>query len=471
MEKCFYRKVGYGLSITDKVPSDPLQWAQSQVASVPTLHWTGKTYSTKDGIEFARKLRKVQDKADKTKDRKKREAIEKKGKLENGRWFHGANEITIRHNEAINGDNPVFERFSQFWCNHFSIVDKSMLPWFVTGPYHREVIRPALGGNFNDLLYDATISWAMIENLDNDENTGPNSKKAFEDYKAGVNENHARELLELHSISPNANYTQKDVIQAAYIMSGWRHKWTEGRKKFNPVRFDWYSHQPGEKIVMGKTYEGGKKELQAFTNDLANHPACRKFITTKLCRHFVTENPTDEMIKPIITAWTKSNGSLPEVHKAVIQVIYEYSGKEKKLSQAETWVEQLARMYKFKWVQKPKNMIWNSKNKEVGSQRHILKWLEKIGQHPYKPQEVNGWSDFKEDWISGEQLIRRLIFGKHVQSLGMKNQKEFHLQVLEKNFEQKDINAILARVEFVSNRTLGSDNFALLVNSPELLYV
>ena len=71
MQKCFYRKVGYGLSITDKVPPDPLQWAQSQVASVPTLHWTGKTYSTKDGIEFARKVRRVQDKADKTKDREK----------------------------------------------------------------------------------------------------------------------------------------------------------------------------------------------------------------------------------------------------------------------------------------------------------------------------------------------------------------------------------------------------------------
>ena len=72
MEKCFYRKVGYGLSITDKVPPDPLQWAQSQVASVPTLHWTGKTYSTKDGLEFARKVRRDQDKAEKISDRNKR---------------------------------------------------------------------------------------------------------------------------------------------------------------------------------------------------------------------------------------------------------------------------------------------------------------------------------------------------------------------------------------------------------------
>ena len=73
--------------------------------------------------------------------------------------------------------------------------------------------------------------------------------------------------------------------------------------------------------------------------------------------------------------------------------------------------------------------------------------------------------------MSGEQLIRRLIFAKKVQTWGMKNQKEFHLQILEKNFEQKDIDAILARVEFFSNGTLGSDNFALLANSPEVLYV
>lgn len=471
MNKCFYRKIGYGLSITDEMPSDPLEWAQSQVASVPTLHWVGKTYSTKDGLDFAKNVRKAQDKADKTKDKKIREKIEKKTKLENGRWFHVANEINIRHNEAINGNNPVFERFSQFWCNHFAIVDKSMLPWFITGPYHRETIRPALGGSFKDLLYDATISWAMIENLDNSENTGPNSKRAFEDHKAGINENHARELLELHSISPNAKYTQEDVIHTAYILSGWKHKWTEGRKKFNPVRFDWYSHQPGKKIVMGKTYEGGKEGLRALTDDLANHSACKNFIATKLCRHFITDNPTEKMIRPIINAWNKSNGALPAIHKAVVKLTYEYSGIEKKFSQTETWVEQLARMYKFKWVQRSSEMFWDSKYKSVGSQRHIIKWLEKIGQHPYKPKDVNGWSDFKEDWISGEQLIRRLIFGKYVQSLGMKNQKEFHLQILEKNFEQKEIDSILARVEFFNNKTLGSENFALLANSPELLYV
>ena len=134
-------------------------------------------------------------------------------------------------------------------------------------------------------------------------------------------------------------------------------------------------------------------------------------------------------------------------------------------------MEQLARMYKFRWVPEPKEMIWNPKYKTVGPQRKILEWLDKAGQHPYKPKDVNGWSDFKEDWISGEQLIRRLIFAKQIQSWGMKNQKEFHLQILEKNFEQKDIDAILARVEFFSNGTLGSDNFALLANSPEVLYV
>ena len=101
----------------------------------------------------------------------------------------------------------------------------------------------------------------------------------------------------------------------------------------------------------------------------------------------------------------------------------------------------------------------------------IIEWLEKSGQHPYKPQDVNGWSDFKEDWISGEQLIRRLIFAKQVQSWGIKNQKEFHLQILEKNFEQKNIDTILARVRFYGDGKLGSENFALLANSPEILYV
>ena len=120
-----------------------------------------------------------------------------------------------------------------FWANHFAIVDKDFLPNYHTGPYQRESIRLNLNQSFEKLVYDATISWAMISNLDNSDNEGPKSKDAKAEWRrkkkrpATINENHARELLELHTVSPEAGYTQEDVTQLAYIMTGWNLVWSK----------------------------------------------------------------------------------------------------------------------------------------------------------------------------------------------------------------------------------------------------
>ena len=157
---------------------------------------------------------------------------------------------------------------------------------------------------FEDMVQEVTRSWCMIHHLDNSESVGPNSKRGIES-RDTINENHARELLELHTVSPEAGYTQDDVINLAYIMTGWGHKWNNKVLETGDVWFDQDKHQKGEKIVLGKKYKNeGKRELSKVIHDLSNHPQCIKFVSTKLCRHFITDNPTKDMVDPVIKAWT-----------------------------------------------------------------------------------------------------------------------------------------------------------------------
>ena len=116
-------------------------------------------------------------------------------------------ELSIRHEEALHSQSPVLAKLWFFWANHFAIVDKDFLPKYHTGPYTRESIRLNLNQSFEKIVYDATTSWAMIRNLDNSDNEGPKSKDARAEWRkrkkrpATINENHARELLELHTVS------------------------------------------------------------------------------------------------------------------------------------------------------------------------------------------------------------------------------------------------------------------------------
>ncbi len=113
--------------------------------------------------------------------------------------------------------------------------------------------------------------------------------------KIEINENHARELLELHTVSPKAGYTQEDVIQLAYIMTGWQQRWSKKKLETGNVWFNSEYHQPGKKNVLGKEYKKGKKSLAVVIKDLVNHPNCREFIAERLCRYLITDEPTKEM--------------------------------------------------------------------------------------------------------------------------------------------------------------------------------
>ena len=444
MYNSFYRKVGFGIGINDKVPTNPLKWATDQLDEIPELLWTGWIPSEKEmRIKYGewiygdRKVLRKKYKNDKNAYRKAKDKLS----IQTGERFFELNEHAIRHYQTKYSNQPVFERFWLFWGNHFAISEKDSLADFSTGPYQREIIRPNMIKTFEDMVQEVTKSWCMIHHLDNSESVGPNSKRGIES-RDTINENHARELLELHTVSPEAGYTQDDVINLAYIMTGWGHKWNNKVLETGDVWFDQDKHQKGEKIVLGKKYKNeGKRELSKVIHDLSHHPQCIKFVSTKLCRHFITDNPTKDMVDPVIKAWTNSNGNLIKIHKAVIQQAYKNNNFTYKFQLPEVWIMQLSRIFDLNLPISSKKMNYEFKFEPSNRQEQLTWYLNEVGHSPYRPKQPNGWSDYEVDWVSPELLLRRLWFASNEIPNHVKIENYSHSFMslcLERNFDDHE---------------------------------
>ena len=476
--KNFIRKVGFGLGPNDIFPNDPLTWALNQFNEVPKISWTGKIYKEKELRKHYRNWvfndRKVLRK--KYKDNKTLYKVHKDQlRKDTGQKFWESLEISIRHNEAINSQHPVFSKLWMFWGNFFTISEKDFLANYSTGPYQREIIRANMDQTFEKMVYEVTTSWAMIHHLDNSESAGPKSVTAREDWRrrkkrpATINENHARELLELHTVSPKAGYTQNDVIELSKLMTGWQHKYNKSQLETANVTFNRDYHEPGKKTVLGKNYKSGKKALKLVIKDLVNHPNCRDFVATRLCRYLITDEPTEEMKKPIMDAFKKSDGHLPEIHRAAIKVAFEYNEKYKKFQTPENWFIQVAKIADLKWPPSPEVMdSYELGTKPTKKQRSPEKIMREIGHHPYRAKQPNGWSDLSEDWMSPELLIRRLVYAQlsysFIKVKARENYEEYYQNIVEKNFDNP--NKIM---KYLNQKSRSIEKHTLLFNHPEFL--
>ncbi len=478
--KNFFRKVAFGLKPEEKAPSDPLTWAQKQVETIPELNWKGKhIYSEKEMRKHWIKQRVTEETVFRKKYKNDPDGLRRAEKqLENdsGRNFWPNNEISIRHAEAIRSESPVLAKLWYFWTNHFTISDTQSLPGFSTGAYQREFIRANMDKTFETMAYEGTIAWPMIMHLDNKDNIGPRSKSGKEEWRkrekepATLNENHARELMELHTISPEGGYTQEDVQELAKIMTGWRPKWTKNSDQGTDVRFMSDRHEPGKKTVLGKTYKRGSKSLKIVIKDLVNHPSCREFIATKLCTYLITDKPTKQMTAPIVKAWEQSDGYLPEVHKAAIKVAFEYNDKYKKFQNPENWWLQIINMSgaSYAYPIPEKKMDKFQLGILVSQELREPDWrLENIGYHPYRSKQPNGYSDISTDWLSTELIIRRLMYAKeafHMYKTMDQLDLKIHEKIIQTNFDNPD-----KILKIVSKAKSNEEKHMILFNLPEVL--
>ena len=417
--------MAFGLGPDDAVPEDPVAWAEAQVDTVPPLVWDGDIPSADHLLDERAKFVYTDRRVIRKKFKGDREAYrEAKDQLrwETGERYYENLDIAIRHNTALKSQAPVFERLWLFWHNHFAIAEKDLLACWNTGAYTRETIRPHMCGSFTDLVKAVTMSWTMIHHLDNSESIGPNSERGRWRRRNGepatVNENHARELLELHTVSPAAGYSQQDVVALSYIMAGWSHGWSKTREECNPVEFDAKMHEPGNHIVLGKRYKqrglSPKSKLIDVIEDLCAHPMCAEFVSTKLVRHFVTDDVTPDMVAPVIRAWRETGGHLPAVYKALIRVVYDHTGTHRKFLNPEVWMLQSAKLGQAPWPPQADEMKYDFKSKPKGKLNRPRSVMWEIGHHPYRPAQPNGWPDTEAEWLSPELLIRRLALAKRI---------------------------------------------------------
>jgi uncharacterized protein (DUF1800 family) len=331
---------------------------------------------------------------------------------------------------AVYSERQLQEVMVDFWTNHFNVfagkgADRWLLP-----AYDRDTIRPHAMGKFSALLQATAQSPAMLFYLDNFQSVSPQSVVAnrrpaqampnqeVQRPRRGINENYARELMELHTLGVDGGYTQKDVQEVARCFTGWTIfqprggvaainalRGEEGRARRLPARpagtffFNVRAHDDGEKMVLGHKIPagGGFKDGLTVLDILARHPSTAKFIATKLVRQFVSDNPSPALVKRVAAAFTKSDGDIRETLKTIF-FSPEFNSPEN---------------YRAK-VKRPFELAISA-IRVVGADTNggpgTHQWIARMGEPLYGHQSPNGYSDTAESWVNTGGLLERMNFG------------------------------------------------------------
>ena len=224
--------------------------------------------------------------------------------------------VEARTASALESSTPFVERLVHFWSNHFAISVDKLLIVGLAGSFEADAIRPNVLGRFEDLLLAAVRHPAMLLYLDQAQSAGPNSGMASRG--RGLNENLAREILELHTLGVRTGYTQEDVKEFARALTGWTLP-GENASGDSTFRFVPSLHEPGSRVLLGKTYsDTGEGQARAMIHDLASAPATSLHVARKLAQHFVADEPPQALVLRLAKVFTDSGGDLKEIYKVLI---------------------------------------------------------------------------------------------------------------------------------------------------------
>ncbi|HEY0801194.1 MAG TPA: DUF1800 domain-containing protein [Steroidobacteraceae bacterium] len=327
---------------------------------------------------------------------------------------HYRAQVLARAQSAALTTRPFAERLVHFWSNHFAVSADKGVVFGLAGTLENEAIRPHIAGRFVDLLTSVEQHPAMIAFLDNQYSVGKDSTAARFASRVrgvdagqpkrqfGINENLAREILELHTLGVNGGYSQTDVTTFAQIITGWSIGGGKGRLAGGvPGRFYFREnlHEPGPKVFLGKTYtEQGQRQGEAVLADLARRPETARFIATKLIRHFVADDPPPAAVERVAHAFLKSGGDLPKVYAALID-------------SPEAW-ELQARKFKT-----PEDFVFSTLralNVSPGQPEEVVRTFDLLGQRPYTPGSPAGWPDTSKSWDGSDALMHRVLWAAQV---------------------------------------------------------
>ena len=329
------------------------------------------------------------------------------GELSEGKLLH-----------AIYGERQLDEVMTDFWYNHFNVfIGKGPDRYMITA-YERDVIRPHALGKFKDLLVATAKSPAMLFYLDNWQSVGPNSELAVygpggarrarrrgpfapfprpqqnRNRPSGLNENYAREIMELHTLGVDGGYTQKDVTELAKVLTGWS---IERPQQGGGFKFNERAHEPGPKYVLGyKIGDHGESEGMQMLEILAHHPSTAKFISRKLAMRFVSDNPPQSLVDRMADTFLKKDGDIKEVLRTMFK-------------SAEFWAPDA---YRAK-VKTPLEFVASAaraSGADIKNALPMVQFLNRMGMPLYGMQPPTGYSMKGEAWVNSSALLNRMNF-------------------------------------------------------------
>jgi uncharacterized protein (DUF1800 family) len=326
---------------------------------------------------------------------------------------------------AVYSERQLQEVMVDFWTNHFNVfANKGADRWLLTS-YDRDTIRPFAMSKFSELLEATAKSPAMLFYLDNFQSVSPDANAGRlrpQQQRRGINENYARELMELHTLGVDGGYTQKDVQEVARCFTGWTIFQPRGgaaaanavmprdgerrarmgdamQRTAGTFFFNMRAHDDGEKTVLGHKIPagGGIKDGLIVLDILAHHPSTAKFIATKLVRHFVADNPPPALVDRVAETFRKTDGDIREMLKTIFF--------SKEFNSTEAYRVKIKRP--FELVVSAIRTLGADTNGGPGTHQ----WIARMGEPLYGFQTPNGYSDSSESWVNTGGLLERMNFG------------------------------------------------------------
>ena len=311
-------------------------------------------------------------------------------------------EALARLQRAVIADCGFTERLVTFWSNHFCIsANKGELARMWAGSFEREAIRPHVLGRFGDMLKAVEQHPAMLFFLDNQQSLGPDSR-AGQNRKRGLNENLAREIMELHTLGVGGGYTQNDVTSLARIITGWTFAGRQGQLGTpGSFAFNANAHQPGPQLLLGKSYaDTGVAQGEAALADIARHPSTAKFIATKFARHFVADEPPPSLVARLQDVFHKSDGDLRALAMTLLDSDEAWRAPQTKIRSPYEFLVATGRLL----AQIPEDPS------------RYLGGLNLLGQPLWSPAGPNGFPDTNAAWAAPEGMKLRLDIAAQVAS-------------------------------------------------------
>ena len=328
---------------------------------------------------------------------------------------HYGEAASARLAAAVATPTPFAERLVHFWSNHFAIsADKQTVVGFA-GNYENDAIRPHVMGKFSDLLSAAVHHPAMLLFLDQAQSFGPDSPFAArvrnrgKRQAPGLNENLAREIMELHTLGVRAGYTQADVTNFAKALTGLTvagigrgagQRLMPADTRPGETVFVDRLHQPGALTILGKRYDQpGGRQAEAVLRDLAVHPATARHVATKLARHFTSDEPPAPLVDRLAQDFERTGGDLPSLYRTLI-------------ASPEPWTA-APTMFKSPWDWTV-SMLRALKTPGLGERQNIAAMFAQLGQPVWRPGSPKGYDDMVATWAGSAALMQRVELASRI---------------------------------------------------------